>query len=62
MAVQTLKISGKQFVVIPKRDYDRMVQQLKSQAAQDRGDVAEVKRRAKEPSVSIDELRRRVGV
>jgi hypothetical protein len=62
MAVQTLKISGKQFVVIPKRDYDRMVQQLKSQAAQDRGDVAEAKRRAKEPSVSIDELRRRVGL
>jgi hypothetical protein len=62
MAVQTLKISGKQFVVIPKRDYDRMVQQLKSQAARDRGDVAEAKRRAKEPSVSIDELRRRVGL
>ena len=62
MAVQTLKISGKQFVIVPKRDYDRMVQQLKSQAAQDRGDVAEAKRRAKEPSVSIDELRRRIGV
>jgi hypothetical protein len=62
MAVQTLKISGKQFVIVPKRDYDRMVQQLKSQAAQDRGDVAETKRRAKEPSVSIDELRRRIGV
>ena len=62
MAVQTLKISGKQFVVVPKQDYDRMVQQLKSQAAQDRGDVAEAKRRAKEPSVSIAELRRRVAI
>jgi hypothetical protein len=62
MAVQTLKISGEEFVVVPKRHYDRMVQQLKSQAAQGRGDVAETKRRAKEPSMSIAELRRRVGI
>jgi len=61
MAIQTLKISGKQFVVIPKRDYDRMRQQLKNQAAQDRGDVAEAKRRTKEPSIPLEEVRKRIG-
>ncbi len=62
MPVQTLKLSGKHFVVISKREYDQMRQQLQRQNLQDRGDVAEAKRRAKEPSFPLSEVRKRIGV
>jgi hypothetical protein len=55
MTVQTLKIGRRDFVVLPKRDFDRLAAQARKQADQDRqdaGDVAESRRRMKEPGGS----------
>ena len=62
MAAQTLKLMGKQFVLIPKREYDRMRAAIEQQARQDRGDVAEARRRAREPSIPLAEVRKRLGL
>jgi len=62
MSAQTLKLMGKDFVLIPKREYDQMRARLDEQARQDRGDVAEAKRRAKEPSIPLDQVRKRLGL
>jgi hypothetical protein len=62
MAAQTVKLLGKQFVLIPKREYEQMRNQIEQQAQQDRGDIAEAKRRAKEPSVPLHEVRKRLGL
>jgi hypothetical protein len=62
MAAQTLKLKGQEFVLLPKREYERMRAQIQRQAEQDRGDVAEAKRRAKEPSIPLAEVRKRLGL
>jgi hypothetical protein len=62
MPAQTLKLMGKQFVLIPKSEYDRMRAELQRQKAQDRGDVAEARRRAKEPSLPLSDVRKRLGI
>jgi len=66
MTVQTLKLGGREFVVLPKRQFERMAAQAQKQADQDRqdaGDVAESRRRMKEPGgVSLAELRARLGL
>ncbi|HEY8747761.1 MAG TPA: hypothetical protein VIM11_07295 [Tepidisphaeraceae bacterium] len=64
MTVQTVKLGGKQFVIVPKREFDRIHAQARRQADQDRqdaGDVAESKRRAKEPSIPLVNVRKRLG-
>lgn len=61
MPKQTLTLAGKQYVLIPQKEYDRMCAALDQQARQDRGDVAEARRRAREPSISLDEVRKRMG-
>jgi len=48
MAVQTLEIGKREFVLLPKRDFERMAAQARRQNEQDRqdaGDVAEGRRR-----------------
>ena len=62
MAAQTLKLLGKQFVILPKREYDQMRAKLEHQERQDRGDVAEARRRSKEPSIPINVVRKRLGL
>ncbi|HEV8606462.1 MAG TPA: hypothetical protein VGQ99_13900 [Tepidisphaeraceae bacterium] len=62
MAAQTVKLLGKQFVLMPKREYDQMRAKLAQQERQDRGDIAEARRRAKEPSIPIDDVRNRLGL
>jgi hypothetical protein len=62
MAAQTLKLAGKQFVIMPKREYDQMRAKIDYQERQDRGDIAEARRRAKEPSIPIEEVRKRLGL
>jgi hypothetical protein len=72
MTIQTVKLAGKKFVIVPEKDY----RSLKAQAAlagsgrskprrltaQDRGDIAEARRRAKEPSRPYQELREELGL
>jgi hypothetical protein len=62
MAAQTVKLLGKEFVLIPKREFDRMRRQIEQQQRQDRGDVAEARRRGKEPSIPLAEVRKRLGL
>lgn len=62
MAAQTLKILGKQYVLMPKREYDRMQAELERQARQDRGDMAESRRRARERSIPLAEVRKRLSL
>jgi hypothetical protein len=61
MAVQTLKVKGREFVLVPKREYERMRAQIERQSEQDRGDVTEAKRRSREPSIPLAEVRKRLG-
>ena len=62
MAAQTLKLAGKQFVILPKREYDQMRAKISDQERQDRGDITEARRRAKEHSIPINEVRKRLGL
>mgnify|MGYP001465235972 CR=1 FL=1 len=64
MTVQTLKIGKSEFVILPKRDFERIAAQARRQAEQDRqdaGDVAESRRRMKESGgATLAELRKKL--
>jgi hypothetical protein len=64
MTVQTLKIGRHEFVLVPKRDFERIAAQARRQNEQDRqdaGDVAESRRRRKEPGgITLAELRKKL--
>ena len=62
MAAQTVKLLGKAFVLIPKREFDRMCCRLAQLERQDCGDVAEARRRAMEPSVPLRKVRKHLGI
>ena len=60
MPAQTLMLMGKKFVLLPKSEYDRMRAKLERQETQDRGDAAEAKRRATQPSIPLLKVRQRL--
>jgi hypothetical protein len=64
MVVKTLKIGKREFVLVPKRGFDRLAAQARRQEEQDRqdaGDVAESRRRMKEPGgATLAELRKKL--
>ncbi len=66
MSVQTLKIGNRVYVVLPKRDFDRIVAKARVQAEQelqDAGDVAESRRRLKEPDgLTLAEFKKKLGI
>jgi hypothetical protein len=65
MTVQTLKMGKQEFVVIPKRDFDRMQSQAKRQDERERQDAADLalaKRRSKESARPYSELRKQLGL
>jgi hypothetical protein len=52
MTVQTVKIGRREFVLLPKRDFERLAALARRQGEQDRqdaGDAAESRRRRREP-------------
>jgi hypothetical protein len=62
-------LGGKKFVVVPEKDYRdlkakaaRPFRKPRRVSAQDRGDIAEAKRRAREPSLPYSELRKELGL
>lgn len=61
MAAQTVKLLGKNFVLLPKREYDQLQARLREQMRQDRGDLAEARRRRKERSIPLQDVRSRLG-
>lgn len=62
MAARTVKLLEKQFVLLPKREYDRMRSELERKVGQDRGDVAEARRRTKERSIPLSNVRKRLAL
>ena len=62
MTVQTLKLAGKSFVILPEKDFRRL-QRRADEAAQDRGDIAESRRRMKEKGgKTLSQVRRELGL
>jgi hypothetical protein len=56
MVAQTIRLAGKRFVIVEEKQYERLLQSLRQGKllnAQDSGDVAESRRRLKEPGESI---------
>ena len=63
MTVQSIKLAGKRFVIVPEKDFERLMRQAEYLAEQKRGDVAEVKRRkARGPTRPYSELRKKLGL
>jgi hypothetical protein len=64
MTVQTVKIGRREFVIFPKKDFNRLQRQAGALTDQDRGDIAESKRRLAEPgrSIPLAEVRKRLGL
>jgi hypothetical protein len=70
MAVQTLKLGGKEFVILPKREYERLAAKGVKRAAPVRqdGDVPEAKRRlqaiarGRSKTIPLKRLRAELGL
>jgi hypothetical protein len=80
MAAQSLTLAGRKFVILPKSEYDKLRGRAPKNGAprkgtsksrghrmtgQDRGDIAEVKRRLADPNDKIipyEEARKRLGL
>jgi hypothetical protein len=64
MTVQTVKLAGKEFVIVPKNDFTRLQRRAGELTKQDLGDIAESKRRLTAPgrSIPLSEVRKRLGL
>jgi hypothetical protein len=64
MAVQTLRLGGREFVILPKREYERLRAKARKLSEQDRGDIAESRRRLAAPgkSIALSDVRHRLGL
>jgi PHD/YefM family antitoxin component YafN of YafNO toxin-antitoxin module len=59
MTVQTIKLGGKRFVIVPEKDFRRLQTDAEEAVRQNKGDIAEAKRREKEPSIPLAQVKRR---
>jgi hypothetical protein len=59
MTVQTIKLGGKRFVIVPEKDFRRLQTDAEETVRQNKGDIAEAKRREKEPSIPLAQVKRR---
>jgi hypothetical protein len=61
MSIQNLTLAGRDFVILPKRDYERLRHRAGELTPQDIGDIAESLRRLAEPgkSIPLSEVRKR---
>ena len=62
VTVSTLKIGKKEYVVVPRKEFDRLRKKADDLTEQDRGDIAEAKRRQREPSIPFEQVRKRLGL
>ena len=62
MTMQTVKLGGKRFVIVAERDFRKLQAQAEQISEQDKGDIAEAKRREREPSIPLADVRKRVGL
>jgi hypothetical protein len=62
MTVQTVKLAGRKFVIVPEKEFQRLRERAGEIGAQDRGDAAESRRRMKERGGrTLAEVRKRIG-
>ena len=65
MTVANFKIGRREYVVIPRRDFERMRAELGAQAAQDRVDALEAVKRLRDPhqkSIPWSQAKKRLGL
>lgn len=74
MTVQTLKLGRERYVLLREKDYRRLKAKAKAEqgprsrgkprrlTVQDKGDIAEAKRREHEPSIPLAAVRKRLGL
>jgi hypothetical protein len=62
VTVSTLKIGKREYVVVPRKEFDRLRRKAEDISEQDAGDIAEAKRREKEPSIPLEKVRKRLGL
>ncbi len=71
MSIQTITLAGRRFVILPESDYRKLAKASASGngkagrarlSEQDRGDIAEAKRRAEEPALPYSRLRKSLGL
>jgi hypothetical protein len=62
MTIQTLTLGKRKFVVIPEKDFRRLQRKAGEISNQDKGDIAEAKRREHEPAVPLEAVRKRLGL
>ena len=62
MTVQTVKLGGKRFVIVPEKDFRQLQEKAEEISIQDKGDIAEAKRRERESSVPLEVVRKRLGL
>ena len=72
MTVQTVKLGRERYVLLREKDYRQLKaraaqgliprQKSKRLTAQDKGDIAEAKRREHEPSIPLEVVRKRLGL
>ena len=62
MTMQTVKLGGERFVIVAERDFRKLQAQAEQISEQDKGDIAEAKRREREPSIPLADVRKRLGL
>lgn len=63
MTVQTITLGGKSFVIVPEKDFRQLQRRAEQIAEQDRGDVAESRRRMKERGgKTLNQVRKELGL
>ncbi|HMB95010.1 MAG TPA: hypothetical protein VKK61_03130 [Tepidisphaeraceae bacterium] len=70
MTVQTLKLGRERYVLMREKDFRTLKDKAKTSkprksrrlSDQDRGDIAEAKRRKNESSIPLTEVRKRLGL
>jgi len=65
MSVQTVKLAGKRFVILPEKDFQRMSKTLNELAAQDRADIRLAKKRLADPKqipIPYESVRNELGL
>ena len=63
MTVQTVKLAGRKFVIVPEKEFQRLARaRWGKSGGRDRGDAAESRRRMKERGGrTLAEVRKRIG-
>jgi hypothetical protein len=58
-----VKLAGKRFVIVPEKEFERLRRRAEFLGEQERGDVAEAKRRkARGPAKPYSQLRKKLGL